>query len=137
MFFVFKSLKIKHGNGMCCKVMGILSQKMIMLCFYITHTHVNLQDKIIEIEAQLFFSFEDMFNLVIWVWPFHNSWDIVSRLVYFMYICRRVFYRWISRYCHEIKFLNQKQLKYAMKENDTRCEMNSFFWNRYLFHQTI
>ena len=91
MFFVFKSLKIKHGNGMCCKVMGILSQKMIMLCFYITHTHVNLQDKIIEIEAQLFFLFEDMFNLVIWVWPFHNSWDIVSRLVYFMYICRRVF----------------------------------------------
>ena len=49
MFFVFKSLKIKHGNGMCCKVMDLLSQKIIMLCFDITHTHINLQDKIIEI----------------------------------------------------------------------------------------
>ena len=39
MFFVFKSLKIKHGNGMCCKVMDILSQKIIMLCFDITHTY--------------------------------------------------------------------------------------------------
>ena len=67
MFFVFKSLKIKHGNGMCCKVMDILSQKMIMLCFDITDTHINLQEEIIEIEVQLFFSFEDMFNLVIWV----------------------------------------------------------------------